>query len=450
MSFHGGGTMLNGTVNIYIIWYGPDWSSNKIYSWIDRDVAEEFVILPQFFQDLDNSQYLFLANEYGGAPHIRFVRVITVHGGPTLLSAGTIESVIQGAIQGGWFPVDPNGIYFVFTDSGDHYDGQCGVPGVAECDCGFHDYFFYNGTALRYSWVGDPNGVSTCQTGYSVNGSVRADSMVEITSHELLETITDPQDGGWYHQDTCGEIGDLCNWQWTVQTIGSSQYTVQEQWSNRLGQCLAYGLCPSFQSYCSSASGAYCADLTSNSANCGACGRVCGADQICKATQCVAPTCGGTTPWCDCLQACASAAKCVACNGGGTCFAAGTSITMADGSSRPIESIVTGDRVLSFDETTGAITAGTVAQLLVHDRTPELVRVNGNLLTTGEHRFYTDRSWVRADALHADLSLRTLEGYAPVQSVEVLPGGVTTYNFEVEGTHTYFAGGYLVHNMKAQ
>jgi len=72
------------------------------------------------------------------------------------------------------------------------------------------------------------------------------------------------------------------------------------------------------------------------------------------------------------------------------------------------------------------------------------------IATTDEHPWRTtDGRWVETDDLTLGLELVTAEG-APVEVISVLATdrAADTYNFEVEGFHTYFVGetGVWVHN----
>jgi hypothetical protein len=72
--------------------------------------------------------------------------------------------------------------------------------------------------------------------------------MTVVASHELIETVTDPDVGlatvngpplTWYN-NTYGEIGDICNGT-TARVVGgdSNTYFVQQEWSNAERLCLA-------------------------------------------------------------------------------------------------------------------------------------------------------------------------------------------------------------------
>jgi hypothetical protein len=139
------------------------------------------------------------------------------------------------------------------------------------------------------------------------------------------------------------------------------------------------------------------------------------------------------------------------------CFVAGTPVTLPDGTTRPIEKLQVGDRILSYDAAEGATAEGIVSATLVHPDTSALLRINDELTTTPEHLFYVQGSWVAAGDLREGDLLQGIEiaggkpvsRPVPVTALEPRPGdGVTTYNLEVTPHHVYFAGGLLVHNAK--
>ena len=51
---------------------------------------------------------------------------------------------------------------------------------------------------------------------------------------KLCEAITDAVPGSGWYDDTNGEIGDICAWNFK-QVSG---YTVQLEWSNKQGACV--------------------------------------------------------------------------------------------------------------------------------------------------------------------------------------------------------------------
>jgi alpha-tubulin suppressor-like RCC1 family protein len=144
------------------------------------------------------------------------------------------------------------------------------------------------------------------------------------------------------------------------------------------------------------------------------------------------------------------------CGGGGSCFVAGTPITLADGSTKPIEQLVIGDRVLAYDEETQQVVPSSVTQTFIHEDSDNILLINGTLRATANHPFYANGRWVRADELRVGDALVRLEttGSSPsvsndsvtVFSLLSLPQRQTTYNIEVDTQHNYFADGILVHN----
>ena len=131
------------------------------------------------------------------------------------------------------------------------------------------------------------------------------------------------------------------------------------------------------------------------------------------------------------------------------CFAAGTMISMADGSSERIEKISPGDMVISYDESTGGLVKGKVTKVLQHPAgfVSYYLIVNGNLKLTANHPVFTSRGLVYAGNLRVGDSLINQEGsLTPVKSIEQVDESIPLYNLEVEPYHTYFTNGVAVHN----
>jgi len=133
---------------------------------------------------------------------------------------------------------------------------------------------------------------------------------------------------------------------------------------------------------------------------------------------------------------------------GGGCFIAGTLITMADRSLRPIEQIQAGDRVLSWD---GSRTVqATIVEMFSHPvaDAPVLVRINGKLTATPEHLIYASGNWMPAGSLARGAIL--LGDDVTVDRIERLVGDEPVYNLHTDhDSHNYFANGILVHNGKS-
>ena len=142
-------------------------------------------------------------------------------------------------------------MFFVFTSYG---EGSC-MTTVAECAftlyCAYHGYYTNaSGQAVIYAsmpYAGtDPSG---CGAPTSPNSDADADSTINVTSHEHMEAVTDPELNAWY--DTNGnEIGDKCAWNFGTlgydnglanQSWNGHYYIVQQEWDNAQSGCVQTG-----------------------------------------------------------------------------------------------------------------------------------------------------------------------------------------------------------------
>ncbi len=138
------------------------------------------------------------------------------------------------------------------------------------------------------------------------------------------------------------------------------------------------------------------------------------------------------------------------------CFAVGTQVLMADGSTKSIEEIVPGDFVLAaqHDLPESVPVKARVARTF-DNGLKQVVRLkfenNEELVCTPEHPFYVvGRGWTSANALRAGDSCLSSNGKRVVFTErENLAQECRVFNIEVEEKHTYFVGvdsGILVHN----
>jgi hypothetical protein len=235
ITYHGGPVML-GTTNIYYIWYG-DWAD---------DAATN--ILPDLASNIGGSPYFNINTTYFDATNTHVSNSVAFGGSlnnPTapLYSHGTaltdanILTIVTEA-----HPTDPNAVYFVLT-SRDVNE----TSGFCTAYCGWHDHATINGKDIKYSFVGNPNRCpSACTAGLgSPNGSVSADGMASIITHELEEAVTDPDLNAWW-DSTGNENADKCAWTFggtyltgngatANMTIGSRDFLIQRNWLNASG-----------------------------------------------------------------------------------------------------------------------------------------------------------------------------------------------------------------------
>ncbi len=129
---------------------------------------------------------------------------------------------------------------------------------------------------------------------------------------------------------------------------------------------------------------------------------------------------------------------------------AGTLVRTLEGS-RPIETLVVGDRVLSQDAATGELSFQSI-QVVHHNSPGATLRIamdNGEELAASVyHRFWrAGKGWAMARELKAGDVLRTLDGLTRVVSVS--EGAVEPlFNLDVASSRTFFVGNHaaLVHD----
>jgi Phosphate-induced protein 1 conserved region len=157
------------------------------------------------------------------------------------ITGNDIWPIVTGALSSGRLPVDAHGVYFVLTSADVNLsDGFCTQF------CGWHTAGSFNGTDIKFSFVGD---ASRCNgscggLGRTPNGNAGADDMASIIFHELSETVTDPLLNAW--GDGNGENGDKCAWRFgstyasgngspANAHVGNRDFLLQQMWANTAG-----------------------------------------------------------------------------------------------------------------------------------------------------------------------------------------------------------------------
>jgi hypothetical protein len=216
-----GGALIE-AAKIFTIFWGQGWASDSNA----RDLA---AVMNKFFSDILVSLLIDQLSEYNVPGkmigHGSFIgsQVITANAPTRSVTDSRIQTALKDWISSGTIPQDDKDtIYFVFLEQGI----VSVMDGSRSCQsyCGYHE----NVGSIYYAVMPYP-GCDACLGGLTVLNVLTATS-----SHELCEAITDPVPGtGWY-DDTNGEIGDICAWQFK-QVAG---YTVQLEWSNAQNKCV--------------------------------------------------------------------------------------------------------------------------------------------------------------------------------------------------------------------
>ncbi len=133
----------------------------------------------------------------------------------------------------------------------------------------------------------------------------------------------------------------------------------------------------------------------------------------------------------------------------GGCFLADTQILMSDGSTKSIEQVKMGDRILtkSSPDMTGLAAAKVTG---THSTTEDgYIIINAELRLTPSHILFVNDTWkTAAEVTFGDLLSDQFGNSVPVESIEWQAGQTSVYNLEVEKYHTFIADGYYVHNQK--
>jgi hypothetical protein len=248
---YAGGPVMLGPHNVYFIWYG-NWAGNSATT-----------ILPDLISGFGGSLYFNTNTTYGDVT-ANIANTVTMAGAffdnyshGTALNNTTFSQVISAPLNSGALPVDPNGIYFVLTSP--DVSLTTGTTSFCTSYCGFHTSGTFGTTDIKVAFVGDPAtqcpsrpGPTCSAQASSPNGNEGADAMANVMAHELNETVTDPHGDAWFHTNTAGENGDLCNFNFgsTFAALNGAranvvldgrQFLIQTNWLNSGGGGCAMG-----------------------------------------------------------------------------------------------------------------------------------------------------------------------------------------------------------------
>ncbi|MET8149111.1 RHS repeat-associated core domain-containing protein [Actinoplanes sp. NPDC049668] len=123
-------------------------------------------------------------------------------------------------------------------------------------------------------------------------------------------------------------------------------------------------------------------------------------------------------------------------------FSGETRVLMEGGTSRAIEDLKPGDKVIARDPRTGKATPRQVSVVWSHeDEMSELRLDSGTIVTTEDHPFWslTEGRWNRADELDLGELILTADGQGePVRGLDTAKRPGTAVNLTVDDLHTYY------------
>ncbi|MDE2490660.1 MAG: hypothetical protein KGM24_07415 [Elusimicrobia bacterium] len=227
-----GGPML-GNVKIQVVYW-------------NKDVAYQGKI-PGFFSTITKSPYFDWLHEYNaggqaigeGSYAGAYTDSVAIPQSAQIEDADIRTELTKLVKKNAVAKPGANTLYMVYFPPGLNIDLQ--GSGSCQVFCAYHNTFTIGGQEINYGVIPDQGG--SCAGGCG-GAADQFDNETSVSSHEMIEAVTDPAVGlvtgnnptapmGWYDTNY-GEIGDICN---AVQGQVAG-YTVQREWSNSRGLCI--------------------------------------------------------------------------------------------------------------------------------------------------------------------------------------------------------------------
>lgn len=247
-----GGPVVSHVVSVSVLWGSS----------VNATVA---TAMPGFLTDITSSTYMDWLCEYNtqglsGTTTNQAIgrgsyagQVTIIPSGPnsgTSLTDSQIQSELASQITGGHLPPPqydgqgyPESLYVIEFPHGTSISsngGSCVSGGF----CAYHGTMMYNSKPVMYAVHPDFGAGSGCDAG--CGSGTMLQNQESVHTHELIETVTDPEVGfatvygpplAWY-DPTNGEIGDICNGSDSSLTVNGHTYEVQTEWSNVQNNCV--------------------------------------------------------------------------------------------------------------------------------------------------------------------------------------------------------------------
>jgi hypothetical protein len=212
--------------NTYAIWWGNPLS-------FPQDAKAGIAAL---FEGMNGASFLGIGTQYmcGATASSSFLTSLTDTSssppsrGP---STSTIVNEACKVINANGQLADPTALYLVYTSNFPAHVSYCAWHSAGTC----------NGVIIQVAYMPNVTGIAGCDPGnnYSCNSySQGTRSLANVSSHEFMEAITDPDLNAWY--DSSGaEIGDKCAWQFaSCVNLTGGNWQLQKEWSNSASGCV--------------------------------------------------------------------------------------------------------------------------------------------------------------------------------------------------------------------
>jgi hypothetical protein len=211
--------------NIYAIWWGNRASFP----------ADAMSGMDRFLSGFDGSGYLAVADQYVRSyarttfvGHLLEESASPNHSPATEEVVAKVCQVLADARQA----PSSTALYLVFTDNFPEQSNFCAWHDGGLCP---------SGQRIHVAYLPNLANASQCDPGnlFQCNGlSEPTRALANVTAHEMLEMLTDPDGDGWV--DPSGqEIADKCAWRFgSCVSLGSTRWQLQKEWSNADHACV--------------------------------------------------------------------------------------------------------------------------------------------------------------------------------------------------------------------
>jgi hypothetical protein len=210
---------------VYAIWWGQ----------ASRFPADTMSGMDTFLTGLDGSRYLGTADQYVGKQtkarfvgHLMETSPSPTHSPSTEEIVAKVCAVLDEARQ----TPSPTALYLVFTDGFPEQSNFCAWHDGGKCPSGqkIHVAYLPN---LANAPQCDGGDLFHCNT---LSEPTRA--LANVTAHEMIEMVTDPDGDGWLDRDG-EEVADKCAWRFSsCVSLGSTRWQLQKEWSNADHACV--------------------------------------------------------------------------------------------------------------------------------------------------------------------------------------------------------------------
>ena len=220
LTYNGGPLLTNAAV--YTIFWAKKWGTTPVSTKLMSDLNAFFtaILVSPLMDQLQ--EYNVTGKSIGHGSFIG-AKQIKTNAPAQSVTDSAIQAQLKTWIAAGSVPKPtPNTLYFIYLDPG--IVSIMGGSKSCQSYCGYH-----NNTGNIYYAVMPYPACTGC-----LGGMAPFDALTGTSSHELCEAITDPVPGSGWYDNTNGEIGDICAWNFK-QIAG---YNVQLEWSNQQNKCV--------------------------------------------------------------------------------------------------------------------------------------------------------------------------------------------------------------------